>query len=407
MEPKRIVIIGAGFGGLTAALTLARHSLARHAYQILLIDKNPYHLYTPALYEIAALPQEEKPASTLKTVVTIPLDTICARHHGLTFLQDALVGIKERESCVILRDTGTIKYDYMVLAFGSQTNYFNIPGLTQYTCSFKNFTDAIRIRNKIASVYAAQSSIKVIICGGGASGVELAAECANYLTTLASHQNSRYTHQIILVEAAQKILPGFHEKLRIRTEKRLKKLGVILKTGSTVKRADTRTLFLNDETQIPFDICIWTGGIQGQDPVEKLNIKLSAKKTLFVNMYLEITPRLYAIGDIAEVRHPRTNQILPASVPVAEAEAKSVAYNIIASVQGNPQRPFMPWQQYPFILALGKKYALADLVVCRISGSPAWILKLLVEFRYFLFLLPLPRALMLWYKNIRAYAAND
>ena len=149
MPKKRIIIAGAGFGGVTAALTLAKNlgRLARE-YEIILLDRHHHQLYTPALYEIAAISSENAPDPALKSATLIPIADIAAGK-PITILCDELVGLKAAERKLILQKSGELEYEFLVLALGSETNYFAIPGLKEHSFPLKTCDDAVRLRNKI------------------------------------------------------------------------------------------------------------------------------------------------------------------------------------------------------------------------------------------------------------------
>jgi len=409
---QNIVVLGAGFGGLTAALTLSkllrRHKL-NNLYDVVLIDRNNYHTYTPALYEIASIPSGEAEAVCLKSSHCIPLEDIVSAH-GIRFLQDEVRGLDSVGHSIALRDSGILPYSYLIIALGSETNDFNIPGMAEYALTLKTFTDAIRIRNRVEELVRKKSALTLVVGGGGPTGVELIAEFSNFICTitrkLKAAQNT-CTVELVLIEATGEILHGFAPWMIRGALRRLAALGVGVKTGAPITEMTETQILLKDGSAIPFDLFIWAGGVKGHSVLASFGLPLGPKGNIAVNQNLEANGGIFAIGDSAFFVHPGTNAPLPWNVPIAESEAHLAARNIVRKIREVPMRPFHPWKKYPFILAVGKKYALADLVIFHFGGLAGWIAKLLVELRYFLFILPFAKAIRIWVKNVKTYMSND
>lgn len=406
MEPKNIIIIGAGFGGVTAALQLEKKNSRHPQYRIILIDKNAYQLYTPALYEIAAIPRDQASVFSLKSAAVIPLEDIIDKKK-ITFIQDECIGLNKEEKKVLLKDSGTLPYTHLVIALGSETNYFGIPGLEQYSYPLKHFEDTVRIRNKIEALMDRGRPFSIVVGGGGPSGTELVAEFTNSLRCMNHKNKGACPWRLILVESSPDILPGFGAWMVRRARKRLERLGIEIKTGSPITGVTESDITLKDGARMPYDILIWTGGVKGTSGAKKFGFPLTPKGSFTVNEFLEIEKNVFAIGDNAGFINPRTGKLLVWNVPVAEGEARTAARNIIRDIEGKQKKPFRPMPRYPFILALGKKFAIADLVVIRFWGFWGWFAKMLAELRYLIFILPFKKAIPLWIKNLLLYHAND
>ena len=157
----------------------------------------------------------------------------------------------------------------------------------------------------------------------------------------------------------------------------------------------------------PSHIPIGAGGVRPAAVLENFGLPLDERGGIRVNEFLEARPRIYAIGDNASLVNPLTGKSLPGNVPVAEAEARVAARNIIADIMQKRRRQFRPLTQYPFILAVGGKYAVADLIIIRLFGFLGWALKQLVELRYLIFILPWPKAITTWLRTIYYSTSND
>jgi len=410
---KRIVIAGAGFGGITAALTLARYRRRwEEEAEVILIDRHRHQLYTPALYEIAAIPRGYTSDHSLKASPLIPIAEII-RGKPITFLCDEVTGLEPELKTLFLESRGGVRYDKLIVALGSETNYFGIPGLKEMSFPLKTPDDALRLRNAIEHSFSAKDSLKIVVGGGGSSGVELVAEFVNFICTLNAHspeKNNLCNVHFLLIEAAQTLLPGFAPWVAERAEKRLKKLGIEVRTRATLTQITPQELSFMDGSREPYDIFIWTGGVKGSSVLTQFHLPLSSKGAVLINQYLHPQGNakdIYAIGDSATFINPLTRTPLLWNVPVAESQGRSAAHNILRTLERRSEYPFVPLKKYPFILAVGKKYAIADLVLIRFSGFLGWTAKTLVELRYLLFILPPRSALFHWWRNIWLYRSND
>lgn len=406
MNQKNIIVIGAGFGGITAALQLEKKINRYPEYRIILIDKNAYQLYTPAFYEIAAIPREKASAPSLKSAVAIPLKDIIDKKK-ITFIQDECVGLNKEEKKILLAYGPPLPYAYLVIALGSETNYFGIPGLEQYAYPLKRFEDTVRIRNKIEALLDRARPFSIVVGGGGPAGTELTAEFTNFLRC-ANHKNKNACPwRLILIESSPDILPGFAPWMVSRARKRLESLNIEIKTDSLITEVTESDIAFKDGKRIPYDMLIWTGGVKGTYLAQKLGFPVTQKGGFMMNEFLEIEKNIFAVGDNAGFINPHTGKPLVWNVPVAEGEARTAARNIARDIEGKQKKPFRPLARYPFILALGEKFAIADLLVVRFWGFWGWFAKMLVELRYLIFILPLKKAIPLWIKNLVLYHAND
>lgn len=413
MKEKNIIIVGAGFAGLYTALKLARRlSSLPPGWRIILIDRRDLHLYTPALYEIAAMPRSLAPDDLLKSSVLIPLRDIIGTR-PITFIRDECIDLDVKSRTLTLKRAGKLQGEYLVLAMGSETNFFNIPGLDRYGHPLKTFDDALAIRNELESLLAKKDHIHVVIAGAGSTGVEVSCEFINFICAITS--KSRVGTPLCpaaftLFEASDGILPGFNSWITRRAAGRLADLGVMVKTKSPLVAVDERDITLGNGTKVPYDLLIWTGGVRPPYLLKTLNIPkdrtnaIATDADLFVG---DTDEKVLAIGDNAAITNPENRRMIPRNVPAAQAEAAYAALRIARSIRGLEQKHFRPRKRYPFILATGKKYAIADLVVIRFSGFLGWAAKEFAQLRYLLSILPLKKALRLWWTTVKLHSAND
>lgn len=413
MQKKNIIIVGGGFGGLTTALTIDKKLRSRHdQYEIVLLDRARHHLYTPALYEIASIPKENAPDAHLQTSILIPFEEILARTR-ITFICDEFIAWEEEQHHIILKERGKLPYEFLVFALGSETNYFSIPGLKEYSFPLKTFYDAIRLRNTIETLAKKNADTHIVVGGGGSSGVELIAEFVNFICALRKKnvQGQKICDiTFTLIEASPEILSGFNVWIIEKAKKRLARLGVRIITSAAIIEVTDKKLIFNNGGGIDYDILIWTGGVRGPEVLRATNLPLSPKGALVVNEFLRVgsyDSNIFAIGDAAATIHPHTGTPLVWNIPVAEAEGRLVAKNILRTIAQKHLKKFIPMRRYPFILAVGQKYAIADLVIVRFWGLMGWCAKGLVELRYLLFILPVRTAIATWLKGLKYYTSND
>ena len=226
---KNIVVLGAGFAGITAILKL--HKLLRRRgilgrWNLILADKNAYHLYTPALYEIAAMPKGEAEAIRLKSAYCIQIEDILRPFPQIRFIGEEIEKLDTRTHIMRFRSGNRLSFEYAVVALGSETNFFNIPGLQENSYPLKTFQDAVRLRNKAEEMSATNSGpVKIVIGGGGATGVELSAEFVYFFKCMRKQAAKKSCDaKITLVEAEPEILSGFSSQTVMRAKKRLRQL---------------------------------------------------------------------------------------------------------------------------------------------------------------------------------------
>lgn len=410
---KHIIIAGGGFAGISTALYLDRHFKRNPGletdFEILLINNHHSHLYTPALYEIAAIPQEGHVLTYVKASVAIPLADIFY-DTAVDWIEDEITGFDPIKKEIRLSTGKRIQYEYLVLALGGETFYFNVQGAKEYGFPLKTFADAIRLRNRLQNaIDEGIKEIKIIVAGAGASGVEVAAEFENFICMLEDIKGHGRACKIkiVLAEAGPQILAGFDEWTVRKARTRLEKLGITIMTNTEITAVNREAVTLKDGSTMTFDILVWTGGVKAAGILTTLNLPLSPRGGVIVDQHLRATERIFAVGDNAAFTDSTTGKPLPWNVPIAEAEARLAAYNIIASISGNPKKAFSPTKKYPFILAVGRKYAIADLVFFQISGVLAWCLKQVIQLKYLLFILPFTEAILTWWKYLRVSSSND
>lgn len=354
---KNVVVIGAGYGGITATLRLARLLRGHADYQVHLVDRNPFHLLKTQLHE----------AAVRKTEVAIPIDRLI-RNRNITFHLDEVSRIAPDERTVFLQ-TGSLAFEYLVAALGSQTNFYGIPGLQEHAFTLETLTGAQQIHDHIARLCAQASSepdearrrdlLRFVIGGGGLSGVEFAAEFADHSVhcTRNYHVNQEEL-EIILVEAGSRIMPNLDESMSASVEKKLreKRVKVLTQTKIVTQTADSVTL--SPGGVVKTETLVWTGGIRITDLFRESGMKIGKLGRIVVDEFLraESYPFIYAIGDNALAMNPLTGNPVPTAAQFALQQGRLVAENIYAEVTGGKRQPYSPtvWGE---VVSLGRHLA--------------------------------------------------
>lgn len=415
---QKIVILGAGFGGLRTALDLASYHLENS--KIILVDKTPHHDFHADLYEVAgAYVQEKKNKKLLKLQfenvygsVAVPLKKIL---HGknIEFIQDEVLDLKPKERRIILKNRSGLDFDYLILALGSQTNFFNIPNLEKIAFSLKTVNDALNIRDTLDEIFYRKKKLKkinIVIGGGGFTGCELAAELSDFVRKLAfRHKHPEKLVEIAVVEACPQILNGTENAVWQKAQERLVRFGIMLILNSTIVNVSPKTLTLKNKKIIPFDILIWTAGVKSNPLVKKLlSAKFEKGGCIVVNQYLQILPfeNIFGVGDNIYCFDGKNRCPVPQTATAAIAQGKTCALNIYRKIKGLPLAPYIP-SLPKFVIPLGGKFAIADLGFICFSGFLGWLVRRLISLRYFLSILPPPEAFSTWFFGTWIFLKND
>lgn len=409
---KRIVILGAGFGGLRTAMILGRQVGKDH--EIILIDKNHYHTFHALMYEAATTPQAVANHLDLHNVITYYVDDIIEGRH-VKFIKAQVTNIDTSEGDIHFTDHDPLKYDFLVVALGSESNLFNIPGLKENALGMKSFTNALEIRDTIAALLDENEQIKIAIGGGGSTGVELSAEIQNWFNEI-KKTRKKFNPVITLINANPTILSGFDKDVVRLVSKRLARLGVQTLDNETITEVSPNLVSLKSGQKVPFDVFIWTGGVRANSILQTMKLKLEnkgrseASNNLICvpeNPNLKIYGRIYGIGDAVCARDASGNPT-PMLVQPALQQAKVAAKNIILELRGEkPKFVFKPFRNYPYIIPVGGKYAVGRVGPLVVSGWPCWIAKGLVEINYLLSIMPPKKALKIWFKGLMIFIQND
>ncbi len=411
---KTILILGAGFAGLAAALTLEKLR-RRDEYNVILVDKNCYHLYHALLYEVAtaAIDITEPDLIALQSGVCIRIKALqdIFLKKKINVMQEIITGIDLADNRVKLEQGGEVMYDALIFALGSQSNDFHIPGLAEHSISMKELPDALAIHLKIDALLrraGAKGRGKIVIGGGGVSGVEVAGELRHYLLTLARQGRINPTRfEVNLIEAGPTLLPGMTPWVQANTMERLRDLGVTVRVGEPITSVDDQYVRLKDGTTHGYDLFVWSGGIQGHELVTSLGVPLIGKRQVGVTNELSIPghDNVYVIGDAMFFIDDITKRPVPQVAQVAIGQGRQAARNIVARSRGLAAKPYRP-SMLGYVFPVGGRWAIST-VGFNLKGWPAWVLRKLVDLKYFLSIVSFTNALRVWYRGGRAYLTND
>jgi len=414
-QPK-IVILGAGFAGVRIALDLAKSS---RGVNIVLINKNPYHEFHADLYEVAntILPEPQKEPKLrlayehLKGSVAIPLEKIF-RSTKVEIVIDEAVSLDFKNKRLGLKGGKNLKYDILVLALGSETNYFGILDLEKYSLPLKTVDDALNIRNEIDEVFARKKEkekISIIVGGGGFTGCELAGELALYVQDLSKiHAHKKHDITLSIVEACPALINGVKRSVQETAEKRLRALGIKLYLNSKITKVSKKMVHAEPHLAIPYDVLVWTAGIKANSFASNLTGVHVEKTCLIVDKTLRVIPlkNVFAIGDIAYCFDEERSCPVPATAQTAIHQGSQTAKNISRLLKGEDlvlYKPKMP----NFIIPLGGKFAAAEIGGFMLEGIDAWWLKRAAALRYFASILPSSEAFQIWSEGNKFFIAND
>lgn len=380
-----VVIVGGGFGGLELA-----KKLENKPYKVYLIDKNNYHTFQPLLYQVAT-------GGLGSDSIAYPLRKIIGPMNNIAFRMANVQQI-DAPNNTLKTDTGDFKYDYLVLATGSTTNYFGNEKLAQFTVGLKSIPNSLDMRSLILQEFERslnamdnrveqQRLLNFVIVGGGPTGVELAGAIAEIKKDVMPNDYRELSPSLMninIIEAAPRVLSAMSEQASNKAQKFLEKLGVKITLGTAVKDYDGHTLQLSNGTTMQADTVIWTAGVKGNAipglPTERNRI--------VVNEYNKVEgyDNIFAIGDIAMMKTKEYPNGHPMLAPAAMQQAWLLAKNLVNIAKKKPLKPFV-YRDKGTMATVGRHKAVVDMGKIKFQGWLAWYvwmfvhLMLLVGFR--------------------------
>ncbi len=401
----RVLVIGCGFGGLTAVRALARAEV-----EVILVDRTNHHLFQPLLYQVAT-------AGLSAPAVSAPIRHVLRREMKrgrLTILKGEVRTIDVASRTATIEGDETVAWDHLVVAAGSTHSYFGHDEWSRFAPGLKTLADAFRIRARVIDAFEnaelAESDderdrwLTFVVIGGGPTGVEM----AGTLTEIAQHTLRREFRRIdptrarvILLEGSDHILGAFVAAQSARARQQLERLGVIVRTGSKVTSIDAEGVIFETTVdgapssgRIAAKTVVWAAGVAGSPLGAELaragaTLDRSGRVVVEPDLSLAGHPEIFVIGDLAAATTPTKDgpKPVPGVSPAAKQMGRRAAGNVLRRISGQPTEPFR-YKDYGNLATIGRKAAIVDLAVpvfgaLRFSGLPAWLFWLFAHI-YFL-----------------------
>jgi NADH:ubiquinone reductase (H+-translocating) len=376
---KRVVILGGGFGGIYAALRLEKTLRRYDDFEVTLVTRDNYFLFTPMLPEIAAGDLE------LNTIIN-PLRKLLKRVKTFVGtieaidLDDRLVAISHGEDGHLHQ----LPFDYLILALGSDTNYFGLPGVEASALTIKTIGDGVAIRNQVITQLEEANSecaagerpplLTFVVAGGGFAGVETLGGLNDFAReSLRFYPNLRPEYlRFVLVTPEEVILPELDRKLGLYAQRKLAARGIEIITHARVTAAGDQAITLSNGQKIASNILIWAAGTAPNPQVSALPLpKHNGRIAVNQNLEIEGFPGVWALGDCAMVPNPRTGGFHPPTAQHAIREAAVVAHNVVAELRGGKKQAFR-YAGLGQLAAIGRHTGVANILGINFSGFIAW-----------------------------------
>jgi len=377
--PRQVVILGGGFGGLYAALRLEK-TLARDPdVRVTLVNRENFFLFTPMLHEVAASDLD-------LTNIVSPVRTLL---HRVDFFEGDveavdLAGRTVTVSHGLTRHAHTLPFDALVLALGSITNFFDLPGLRERALTMKSLGDAIHLRNRLialleeadteCSAAVRRPLLTFVVAGGGFAGVETIAGINDFLReSLRFYPHLREEQiRMLLVHPGEVILPELGPELGGYAQSRLRARGIEILTGTKVTGVDDETVTLSDGQTIPSRTIVWTAGTSPHPLLRSLPCR-TERGRIVVDERLEVPghPGVFALGDCALVPDRRRGTYHPPTAQHALREGRIAAHNVTAALRGGARRSF-DFAALGQLAAIGRRTGVARVFGMNFSGFFAW-----------------------------------
>lgn len=365
MSEHRVVIVGAGFGGLSCARKLTKVS----GVHVTLVDRNPYHLFAPLLYQVATggLPDEDI-AYSIRGAIP-----------GVNFRRGEVVRMDLAARTLRLDDGTVMPWDDLVIATGSVGTTFGVPGVAEHALQMKSIRQAREIRDQLLATYEEvdnghkpREHLRVIVVGGGPTGVEVAGAVAELQRTM----RREFPHiadeaHVTLVEAGPRILPMFSEKSSAHAKEELEELGASVKVNAAVDRMYPTDVHLKSGEVLVAGTIVWAAGVAAPSEWTALGLADRSNR-LRVNEMLQLDDHAWVIGDTANFEGP-DGRPLPMVAPVAMQMGRHVAAQIKARVAGRSLTPFA-YKDKGQMATIGRRRAVVEAPGgIRLHGTPAWL----------------------------------
>jgi len=391
---KKIVILGGGFAGVECARQLESEFGDDQGIEIVMVSEDNFLLFTPMLPQVASGMIETRH-------IVLPIRTVCKK---TKFYEGRIKNMDPHGKLVTLWGTGdkrsiSIHYDFLVVALGSETNFFGMADVEKNAYTMKTLNDAVVLRNRVIDMLEQaenetnpvlrKSFLNFVVVGGGFAGIETAGELMDLLVDARKHYPTIHKEdlKVVVLEALGMILPGFNEKLANFAKDKMVERGIDIRLKTAVTSFDgneVTTKSLDENPKDPVDTSkidsiitktlIWTAGITPVNTIKRSMFKTEKGKVI-VNDFLETVdfPGVFAIGDCALHIDPETQRPLPPTAQIAEAQAKIVAKNLTSLIKNSKKEKFV-YHSKGQMAIIGKRSGIATFLGMNISGFWAWLI---------------------------------
>lgn len=375
-QKHRLVVVGAGFGGLEAVKALKGAGL-----DITLIDQRNHHLFQPLLYQVAT-------TSLATSEIAWPIRQLLRGRKDVTTLLGTVAGVDTASHRVVLADGGQVAYDTLVLATGARHAYFGHDEWEPFAPGLKTLEDATTVRRRILLAFeraertsdAAERAAQLtfVVIGAGPTGVELAGTIADLARDTLKGEFRRIdpaAARVVLIEAGPRVLANFREALSDYARRALERLGVEVMLGRPVTRVDAGGVAI-DGAHLPARTVLWAAGVAASPAAEWLGVPADradrAGRTIVeADLTVPGHPDIFVIGDAAHVERPEGGMV-PGVAPAAKQQGRHAAATIRARVGGSPAPGPFRYRSAGDLATIGKRAAVADFGVLRLTGRAAW-----------------------------------
>ena len=391
---KKIVILGSGFAAVECARQLEAEFGKDPGIELVMIGEDNFLLFTPMLPQVASGMIETRH-------IVLPIRTICKK---TKFYEGRIKNIDPYGKLVTIWGTGdkrsiSIHYDFLVVALGSETNFFGMADVEKNAYTMKTLNDAVMLRNRVIDMFEQaenetnpilrKSFLNFVVVGGGFAGIETAGELMDLLLDARKYYPTIHKEdlKVIVLEAMGEILPGFNKKLADFAKKKLIERGIDIQLKKAVTSFDGNEVIIKTLDETPKDsidqsevesiitkTLIWTAGVTPVNTIKRSMFK-TEKGKIVINNFLEVPkfPGVFAIGDCALFVDPITNRPFPPTAQIAEAQAKMAAKNLISLIQNSEQEKFV-YHSKGQMAIIGKRSGIATFLGVNISGFVAWLI---------------------------------
>jgi len=379
---KRVLVIGGGFAGLNFVKNLSKNK----NFQITLVDVNNYHFFPPLLYQVAS-------AFIEPSNISYPFRRLFQQKNNLRFHMGSLVFV-DRENNLVQTTTGALVYDFLVIAMGTETNFFGMENVGKHAWPMKTVDDALNLRNHIllsmekavraTSIAEKSKLLNIVVAGGGPTGVEISgmmAELGSYIAAKEYPEIKNLQGHIHLVDASPSLLGPMSKKAQKEAFEVLTKLGVKVQLNVAVKDYKDGIVYLSNGEQIATNVLIWTSGVVAKKVPGLPEESIGRGRRIKVDAYnkVEGTKNIYAIGDIClQTTDPNFPNGHPQLAQVAIQQGTLLAKNLIRSHDGKDEKTF-GYNDKGSMAIISKFKAVADLPKFSITGFFAWLIWLFIH----------------------------